>query len=116
VYTAFDHLVGGVYFRIEAIRHATLVELDRPGWWAEFCNSRDGVRPSIQREPTDAAGYLRWLARCVMPTIEAVRERSGLCTLADVFKEFEGHFRGVKAGGSELAVRGLVQAVDGNHL
>ncbi|MEL6311557.1 MAG: replication initiation factor domain-containing protein, partial [Pseudomonadota bacterium] len=92
--------MGGVVdFRIEAIRHATLVELDRPDWWAEFCNCRDGVRLSIQREPTDAARFLHWVERCVVPTIESVQECSGQKTLTDVWRALESRFRGVKAGG-----------------
>jgi|GEM_PF-2002285 len=106
---AFDHLVGVVDFRIEAIRHSKLVELDRPEWWAAFCEGRDGVRPSMQREPTDAAAYLRWVGRCVMPTIEAVRERAGLESLADVWRILERVFKGVQPGGSELVVQELSQ-------
>ena len=106
---AFDHLVGVVDFRIEAIRHSKLVELDRPEWWAAFCENRGGVRLSMQREPTDAAAYLLWVGRCVMPTIEAVRERAGLESKADVWNALDREFKVVQPGGSELVVQELSQ-------
>lgn len=108
VLAALEHLVGVVDFRVNATRHATLAELDRPAWWSEFCLGRDGVRPAIQRPPTDAAGFLHWIGRTVLPTIESVRERLGLSQRHEVWSLLEAENPLISAGGSELVVRDLV--------
>lgn len=113
---AFDHLVGVVDFRSESSRHATLAELTRPKWWDKYCNERQGIRPPTQRESTDANGFLQWISRTVLPTIESVRERLGLAEQHEVWSLLETRRPTVAAGGNELVIRDIIARLSGDSL
>lgn len=108
---AFEHLVGVVDFRSDVCRHAMLRELNRPEWWVDFCGGIDGVRPTTSREPTDALGFVQWMYRCAIPTLESVRQRLGMDSQAQVWAAIERKFNRGKAGGSPLVVNGLIDVI-----
>ncbi len=82
---AVQSLVAAVDFRYPSTSNRTISERKRLEWWSVWCKEAVGVRACSPRAPTDLQGYRKWLAGCVGPTLEAIRNRTGLSSVGAVF-------------------------------